>query len=413
MHKIFQPIKPIIDFGALLEPGSLSSMRKNITRRSASKYLSVTAAGVDSIVEPLQVLTSKNASIEKLKLERKELREKLKTANNPDKSSIIEITTQIDALREEAFSLEDQVVPVLLNLPNTLSEDVPETDTIIREANMDLMERDRPFKQLDYRQLSYINESVFASLVGPESLYETGRLARIRYSIIEKFSDYLRQNAFFEFSGLDFTKSAVVEAVRCRKDCDYDSDPYRIERGFDGGAEAQHLHLSGESSLESFCAYASKVAWKSDKTMRFFAAGSEYCKTEVAPVQSHCIRTYSLLNECDNMHKEVERLTEIAWNLYPGLPVPVRGVAISAGNLMPNEASRFDVLVYHPARKEWKRVAYVANYTDFLPMRLGIESRQFVSSVIVDSRILTQAIVEINQTENGSFIVPEGFDIFE
>ena len=410
-HKIFQAIKPLIDFGALLDAGTLSAMKKNISRRSGNKFLSVTASDVDSILQPLQVLLSKNSDIENLKQEKSQMREDFKTATNPDKVSIMQITSRIDEVRHEAFALEDQVMPVILNLPNNLSDDVPETDTIAREANMDLIDRHRPFKQLDYRQLSYINESVFASLVGPESLYETGRMARIRYSIIEKFSDYIRQNGFSEFSGMDFTKSAVVEAVRVKRDCDYERNPYRIDHGGEGGS--QPIHLSGESSLESFCAYASKVAWKHGKSMRFFAAGSEYGSTENGPVQSHSIRTYSLLNDCDDVRKEEERLINVAWNLYPGFGVPVRGVAVSAGNLMPNEASRFDILVYYPIRKEWKRVASVSNYSDFVPRRLGIETRQLVSCVIVDSRILTQSIVEINQTADGSFIVPEGLDVFE
>jgi hypothetical protein len=222
----------------------------------------------------------------------------------------------------------------------------------------------------------------------------------------------VRDHEFHDFSGLDLTKSPVVEAVRVKRDRDYDADPYSIDRGYEDASDTVKLHLSGESSLESFCAYASRLARKL-QSVRFFSTGMEYGKTENGLVQSQTVRTFSLLTMEEKAEDEVKRLTDVVWNLYPDLCIPVRGVRVSAANLMPNESYRFDILVYHPNRKEWKRVAQVANYSDFVPQRLGIEGRQLVSSVVVDSRILAQAIVEINQTENGSFIVPKGLDIFE
>lgn len=411
-HQIFQAIKPLIDFSPLLQSATVAIMKENIRRRAGCRLLTVTSEDVDSIGHPLKALVSLKTEIGSLKEKRNSLRERLVAENVSDKSEIAPITEKIQALQSQVFDLEDVVVPIILNLPNSISDSVPDTDEIFRESNTDLVHRVRPFKQLDYRQLSYINEAVFSSPVGPESQYEAGIMARLRYSIMDRFCENVRRSGFIDFSGMDFSKSAVVEAVRVKADRDYSSDVYRIEHGYDAAAESQQLHLSGESSLESFCAYACRIARKPVRNMRFFASGTEYQKDSNGPVQSQTVRTFSLLDKEEDVEHEVQNLTDMTWNMYPKLSVPVRGVVAAASSLMPNESYRFDIQVYHPKAKTWKRVAYVSNYSDFMPRRLGIDNKQLVSAVVVDSRILTQAIVEINQTDKGTFTIPDGLDMF-
>src|SRR5256885_4221811 len=119
-------------------------------------------------------------------------------------------------------------MPIVLNLPHLLSERVPDEEEVIKEANLELTKRKTNLaKQLDFRQLSYVNESTYASFVGPDSVYFTGKIAQLHYHLMEAAAEEARKLGYLDFSGLDMVKSAVVEAVRVKSERDFNNDPLR------------------------------------------------------------------------------------------------------------------------------------------------------------------------------------------
>jgi seryl-tRNA synthetase len=313
--------------------------------------------------------------------------------------------------------LEEIVMPVVLNLPNILDTTVTERETVIRDDNMDLKRRKRSFKQLDYRQLSYINESVFSSLIGPDSRFAVGRIAQLHYSIIDAAVNHLRNCGYQDYLGMDMAKSAVMEAVRCKGERIYNCDPYRIDRGYEGEKESQQLHLNGESSLEAFASFISRFVFMktvSDQ-LRLFSSGCEY---EVDAggkglKQKHTIRATSILKNgsAEESMKESHQLLDNLWPLFSSLEVPIQAVKVAAPLLLSNEASRTDIKVYSSSDNDWVRVGYISNLSDYVTKRLGVSNRHLVTAVI-DIQPIASCIIETHQTEKGSFNIPRAIDMF-
>lgn len=70
------------------------------------------------------------------------------------------------------------------------------------------------YQRLNNVQLSYINGIRYQSIIGPHSRYLVGRGAQIERALQRLFGHEFREkfNAV-PFSGVDFVKSAVVEAI--------------------------------------------------------------------------------------------------------------------------------------------------------------------------------------------------------
>ena len=421
VHKVFQAIKPIIDLKQLLQPAVLTGIKESLQRREGSPYLTVSTSDLLSIQEPLKKLIDLSHDIDILVQERDQLRERRKLADiSQEEQEVVmnqqtTLTPKIAGLREQTFDLEDIVMPIVLNLPNRLDPSVKDTETVVKEANMHLKRRNRGFKQLDYRQLSYINESVFSSLIGPDSRFGVGRIAQLHYSVTESVMTHLRKCGYHDFSGMDMVKSAVVEAVRCKGDRNYKKDFCRIDRGYDGAKESQQLHLSGECSLQAFGAFFSRFVFMKSvpQELKLFSSGCEYDADEDRKglIQRHSVRAVSLMTDDEDAETHKNKLLELFWPLFSSFEVPVQAVSVSPPFLLSNEASRTEIRLFSPTDNDWSCIGYFSNLSDFVTKRLGIDNRKLVTAVM-DIEPIVSCMIETHQTDKGSFIVPEGLDMF-
>ena len=110
-----------------------------------------------------------------------------------------------------------------------------------------------------------------------------------------------------------------------------------------------------------------------------------------------------------------ERLLENAKEFYRALEIPFRVVDIATGDLGNVASRKFDIEAWYPAQGLFREVVSASNVLDYQARRLkvryrGKEGNVYVhtlnSTLIATTRTLV-AIVENNQKEDGSIVVPK------
>ena len=103
--------------------------------------------------------------------------------------------------------------------------------------------------------------------------------------------------------------------------------------------------------------------------------------------------------------------------LFQGLQVPYRVIDTCTGDLGGPAYSKFDLEAWMPGRNEYGEITSASNCTDFQSRRLGIRCRvpekkgtEFVHTLNGTAIACTRAMIAIlenNQQEDGSVVVPE------
>lgn len=120
------------------------------------------------------------------------------------------------------------------------------------------------------------------------------------------------------------------------------------------------------------------------------------------------------LDASDPFHQMVVRIEE---ELFQGLGIPYRVIDTCTGDLGGPAFRKFDLEAWMPGRNDYGEVTSASNCTDFQSRRLGIRCRipekkgtEFVHTLNGTAIACTRAIIAIlenNQQEDGSVVVPE------
>ncbi len=120
------------------------------------------------------------------------------------------------------------------------------------------------------------------------------------------------------------------------------------------------------------------------------------------------------LEASDPFHQMVVRIEE---ELFQGLGIPYRVIDTCTGDLGGPAFRKFDLEAWMPGRNDYGEITSASNCTDFQARRLGIRCRipdkkgtEFVHTLNGTAIACTRAIIAIlenNQQEDGSVIVPE------
>lgn len=416
--KIMAPIRSKLNFKQLLNPEYREKLKTSIERRNPA-VIAVKLSDVDDLIGPVEQLIKYKEDNEKTAAERVSEGQRIKIQvdsgvdyETVDKIVLNQLKERLTSIQASLWDLEDQIVPKILNLPNIISDDVPNPgdNEIVKESIRRPEDELKAFKILDYVKLNYINEGFYSSMTGPNAIYGLGKIGLLNHALIDYFSHRLRCNGFIDFSGLDFVKSAVVEAVRDRSQKDFANDAFRIKRGHKADADNQQMHLSGDGSLESMAAYICKRHKNTKDDLKLFAAGCEYNKYDHLLVQSLVVRTCSLLKGEDaniKCEQEMDRVLHVIWNSYEDLKLMSRVKKVNSHCLSSNEYIRYDIETYKPSSGIWMPSGSVSNYTNFIPLRLGIENNaHLISAVAVNTQPVMMSIVESNQGVNAKFTIP-------
>ncbi|XP_015784264.1 uncharacterized protein LOC107361849 [Tetranychus urticae] len=404
------PVRPIVAIDYYLDDTVLERIRKSISIRSSP----------EEAKNKIETLKNCKPLIKKI-LELRPLKENLVTTMGAIEDNIGDVNTyfthvrpdqshlskDLEELEKELGSLEDQVIPILSKLPNEIDEDVlnePSGDIFIV---VDEVKKSRPsFKLIDAVKLSYLNFGQHTSIIGPASRFITADGAKLYIALIRYFSESLLNADYIPFVGLDFVKSAIVEAVDLERSDQIYTDPLLVAQGDDSESLNNFIHLAGESSFEAIASMLNRREINPDSLpIRFSSIGSNYTSTLS---QHHTINCVILTpNDLDQSVQETQSVISFFWNLYKNLSIPCRLIKCSGKMLKANESSRYEIQVWIPTSSTWKTAAHVSNHRDYTTKRLGREGYAIVKGTLVDCDTVVTSLMENNQKEDGTFEIPE------
>ncbi|KAI1301956.1 Serine--tRNA ligase [Halotydeus destructor] len=413
--------KPLIDLESILNEESISQLKYDIEKRNVlNDKVLPSSSEIDELVTKTIEYIKVKRELEQIEHSLGEEKEKIKQQtvegkkfDDIDVKKLNELKLQFKTIRGHYWDLEEKVMPTALQLPNGLKANVPlpGDEIIVREKKK---QPKKSFKMLDHVKLSYINESVYSSIVGPDSVYYLGQPAKLHIGVLRSFENILRRNNFVDVTGLDFVKSAVVEAARNRTgERDYQSDPFRIDRGYDGHSLSQQLHLVGESSLEGLCSALSRLMPRRKSPLtRLTSTGTQYDVEKKTIRQLNTIQTVSAVNSMHEADKEFQDLLETFWAAYGNLSIPFRIVMCNSAELKSSECSAYKIEVWLPSQQDWLLASRISHFSDYLPRRFAMSGIHLVGSTIVSYRNIISSIIENNQTVEGKIDNPKSLQDF-
>ncbi|OTF80401.1 serine-tRNA ligase-like protein, partial [Euroglyphus maynei] len=218
---------------------------------------------------------------ESLKKKRNRLLGKMKKSTNNEnlQEKYQQFQSNLVETREMLFALEEKIVPFLLSIPCEIEPSIRDEPKII-----DRWQSNTSGIGQNYVRLGYLNNLYTRSIVGPGANYLHGQGALLYYGLIDMFSHSLNESGYILVNGLDLVKSALIECVNYRT---YYEDPYRLRLASNQSEINQRLHLVGDGSLESFCAWLSK---QDIDRGHFYQIGSTYNHHSDRIEQNHIIR---------------------------------------------------------------------------------------------------------------------------
>ncbi|RWS25584.1 serine-tRNA ligase-like protein [Leptotrombidium deliense] len=317
-----------------------------------------------------------------------------------EKDAVLAFAGEVQRNAELLWDMEDKMMPFVLRLPNAMSPNVSSHDSLIVRS---VPPKDNyQFNALDYRKLAYTNQTMYRLIVGRNCDYFHGKGAKIYFAIKKHFAKLLRDKGFIDFSGLDFVKSAIIEASNDVSVRNYNDDSLTIHEGFKLRKGTQRVHLTGDASFESMAAFIVKLKQMQLPT-RLFSIGCQYDQSLQQLNTLHCVS----VTESEHSMREMQSILDTVWNAYVDLDVPCRLINCNQKSLNANEYLKYTVEVWFPSSRVWRTVARISHYNNFVSRRLGLQDVHFIDATVADCRTLLASIMENNQLFDGSFAQPK------
>ncbi len=371
------------------------------------------------------------AKVETLRSERNRLSKECR--DNPDaREKVKEIKQEIASLENDRDRKRKELDKALFWLPNLLDPEVPDGDS--DEDNRELRKvGDRPefnFKPRDHQELGnlldIIDTARGAKVAQAGFYYWKGKGARLCDALFFWTRIKLEEWGFIPFMTPCAAKEKTLFGTGYLPFCA--AETYAIEN--------ENLALIGTSEQTLVGYHADEILDAAKLPLRY-SAFSPCFRTEAG---SHGKATRGIFR-VHQFHKveqiifcmpedSVERHKECLDNeerLLQELGVPYRVVDVCVGDMGAPGYRKFDVEAWFAGFDAYREVASNTNLTDFQARRLNIRYKKSdgdkgllhtISATAVTDRVAI-AILENNQREDGSVVVPEvlrpftGFDIIE
>ncbi|KAH9420448.1 hypothetical protein DERP_015034 [Dermatophagoides pteronyssinus] len=300
--------------------------------------------------------------------------------------------------RENLFTLEETIVPFLLSIPCEIEPSILNEPEIIDQF------KNNTVGQIshNYVRLGYLNNLYTRSIVGPGANYLHGEGALLYYGLIDMFSQSLNESGHILVNGLDLVKSAIIECVNYRS---FREDLFRLCLASNQSEDNQRLHLVGDASLESFCAWLTKQ--KIDRG-KFYQTGSAYNHCDSIE-QNHLIRA-TILSSANESSKVMNDLYKLFWNIFKTIGIDRCTIRTDIQSLYPNEYDKYILLSWLKSRQEWIPIGEIIHHHHYITQRLGMSNYQdchLITSSINLIPLLYSIVEQFQIFETGKLDIPE------
>ena len=397
---------------------NLEEIRKNLQRRGFDLDVKLFES-LDSERKRLQVETE--SLQEKSNIVAKEIaQEKNKNTKNRNLEDAKKISNDLKKIKTKLDKALIDLNNFLLEIPNVLSKDVPEGNS--EENNKVIYEKgtipEFSFKIKDHQELGELSNGINfeESVTIAKSRFVVMRkeMAKLHRALAQYMLDTHVENGYEEiYVPYLVNKNSLEGTGQLPK---FEEDLFKISK------EEMYLIPTAEVPVSNI--YRNKILNSEELPFNYVAhtpcfrseAGS-YGKDTKGIIRQHQFDKVELVKfvHPEDSEKELDTLTNDAESILINLNLPYRKVILCSGDTGFASSKTFDLEVWFPSQDTYREISSCSNFKDFQSRRMKIRIKQSKENIFCHTingsglavgRTLA-AILENNQTEKGTVIIPE------
>jgi seryl-tRNA synthetase len=332
---------------------------------------------------------------------------------------------RLEGLEKEQAAASAEFDELVLGLPNTLHESVP--DGRDETANVELRRWGTPrkfdFTPLDHgaigEKLALIDFEAAGRISGARFVVLKGAVARLHRALIQYMLDlHTTKHGYTEvYAPYLVARHSLVGTGQLPK---FEEDLFRVASGDQEyflipTAEVPVTNLARESILEAKTLPRKYAA----HTPCFRSEAGSYGKDTRGMIRQHQFEKVELVHivRPEDSYAALEELTSNAEQVLQGLGLPYRVVALCAGDVGFGSAKTYDLEVWLPGQQAYREISSCSNCEAFQARRMQARWRNPATgkpepvhtlngSGVAVGRALV-AVLENYQEADGSVTVPE------
>ena len=391
--------------------------------------------GLDERVAEVDVLLRLDAAWRRLQAEADMLRKKRNEITaaiaqaRKNRTETAHLMKDADAIPDQIKKLESSISEergkidkILLNLPNIIHDSVPFGKT--EEDNVEVRKWGA-IPRFDFKPLDHIELGLKRGLIDIET---AGRVAGARFYYLRQ--DLVRLNHALIRYGLDFV---------ARKEFELYQPPYFLRRDVIAGAvslndfedtiykiEGEDLYLIPTAEHALLALHFDDIVDQSGLPLRY--AGISPCFRKEAGAHGRDTKGIFRVHQFEKVEMFIFSQPEDSWKLheeliqnveefFQSLKIPHRVVNVCTGDLGTVAAKKYDLEGWLPAQGKYRELASCSNCTSYQAVRSKVRYREkpslptkyvhTLNSTLVATERAIVAIIENNQTQDGSITVPQ------
>ena len=346
--------------------------------------------------------------------------EKNQDIKNQKLTDAKKISTSLKELKTHQDKAIKDLNNFLLEIPNVLSDDVPEGKS--EENNKLIYEKGSipkfSFKIKDHQEigelLNGINFEESVKITKSRFVVLRNEIAKLHRALAQYMLDIHVENGYEEiYVPYLVNKNSLEGTGQLPK---FEEDLFKISN------EEMYLIPTAEVPVTNI--YRNKILKSDELPIKYVAhtpcfrseAGS-YGKDTKGIIRQHQFDKVELVKfvHPEDSEKELHNLTNDAESILINLDLPYRKVILCSGDTGFASSKTFDLEVWFPSQGVFREISSCSNFADFQSRRMKIRIKQSKENIFCHTingsglaigRTLA-AILENNQTEKGSVIVPD------
>ncbi|XP_060842698.1 serine--tRNA synthetase-like protein Slimp [Rhopalosiphum padi] len=411
--KLYIPYNQTSDTYVVVEPYlDLENRLKNINILKDNITLRGLNINLDKICDKWSNFTNARDEIVCLNVEKQKIAEqfkKIKKDNSNEiqmlKESRTKVMTRLKSLRDDISTLEKEVVIPSLSIPNSLHPECPLSESKILFQHSGKIKIDNK-DCINHLKIGSTLECL--DYINPVIVYIKNEASLCEQAIMAYFNESLEKSDFIPFCNSDLIRSVIIEG--CGADIDNADQTFILSE--------KNLHLTGGASLQSFCAFLTKMCVGGNKLpLKLYSTGRSY-KPFIkniglfSAVQTNAVEVLiGSTDECKSKD-QFDKMLTIYKRLYENIGLDYRIVYSPVSKLENWESLRAQVELYSVSCRTYVTVASLSLSGDFISKRLriywsGKDKNNFlhiVNGKMVDTNVLLGCLLEQNVNE---FTVPD------
>ena len=316
--------------------------------------------------------------VESLQAERKSLSSdfgKLKASGDDTtdlKTTIDEKNQELEIKDEELQSILNEINDLMLDIPNTPHESVPEgkneEDNVVIEKYGDIKSKNT----LDHLEITnHIDTDLAAKLAGSRFAVLKGDIAKLQRALITFMLDEAASNGYQEFY-LPYivNKESLLGTGQLPK---FEEDQFKI---------SDRLYLSPTAEVQLTNMFRDNLLDAKDLPLKvtshtscFRSEAGSYGKDTRGLIRQHQFEKIELvqITHPDSSMDCLKNLLSNACQILDKLELPYQVIELCTGDLGFSSTKTFDIEVWMPSQEKYREISSCSNFSDFQARRANIK----------------------------------------